>query len=198
MGGAGAVAGSGGFGKGGGVGKGGSSGGPDRGRIKEGCDAFCGPYAMTCPNEVGSQGQCTESCMADFGDAPRECHDVTIESLHCLAGNFIPELGCSECLFTAVNACLPLIEEAQACTDYGRPTPPPPVCPSSVYTSDVDCTTTMTCPEASYYVSCYRLDVDQTACNCSDDFGGATSFIADTPLSSACGFAMALCGYPYQ
>ncbi|HVJ15128.1 MAG TPA: hypothetical protein VM686_06790 [Polyangiaceae bacterium] len=187
----------GGGGVGGVAGAGGKGGGSGR-RIEAACEQFCGPYSMACPADAGTPENCTWNCVDQFGGGPRECRDTTLEALDCLNIYFNPDLGCDQALSGALQACFEIVQQAQSCVDGGEPPPPPPPsCPGSFYTGTVDCQATLMCPEAYYYAYCSAIGGGQIACDCTDDFGGATSFVSDVPIDAACGYALELCGYPY-
>jgi hypothetical protein len=191
------MAGSGGFGAVGGSGVGGSDPGTGRGQIKQACESFCGPYSMACPGEAGSFEECTWSCLDDFGDAPRECRDLTLEALNCLGANFSPSLGCDQALLVAVDACFDLVDQAQDCNEGGPEPQPQPPCSSSGSVMATSCTATLTCGEQYYFASCSYAGENQSSCECKDYLGGGAGFSVEVSISSACDYALAFCGYPY-
>jgi hypothetical protein len=168
-------------------GKGGTSS-----EMKAACEAFCGPYSAACPDEAGTPGECTLTCLTDFSEGRRKCRDYTIAALNCLAPNLDPSLGCDEALVNGLNACFDIVQVAQECNEMAA------ACPGSFANSDVDCSSTLMCPEGYYNIYCYRVDQTQTSCNCTSDIGNNTSFITDVPVQSACTYATELCGFPSQ
>ncbi len=179
------------IGVGGVAGKGGT-GGDVSSEMKAACEAFCGPYSAACPQEAGNVGQCTLTCLTDFSEGRRRCREATIAALNCLAPNLDPNLGCNDALVNGLNACFDLVQVAQDCNEMAL------ACPGSFANSDVDCSSTLMCPEGYYNIYCYRVDQTQTSCNCTSDIGNNTSFITDVPVQSACTYATELCGFPSQ
>jgi hypothetical protein len=172
----------------------GMAGGGGRPDIVAACDSFCAQYVPTCPGEFGTLDDCIASCLNDASTRSAECARLGVDALNCMTGNFVPQLGCNEALFTALNSCLELVEAANACQGDDRPPPQP--CGSFSYGSDVDCGTTLECPDAYFDAYCYAAAPGLVACECSD-LRGVTGFEAAMPLGYACANALELCGFPY-
>jgi hypothetical protein len=165
-----------------------------RPEIVAACDNFCAQYVPTCPSEFGTLDTCIASCLNDASTRSAECARLGVAALNCMTGNFVPQLGCNEALFTALNSCADLVEAANAC--QGDDQPPPQPCASFSYGSDVDCGTTLECPDAYFDAYCYASAPGLVACECSD-LRGVSGFEALMPLGYACANALELCGFPY-